>query len=123
MEIIIVGYGKIGHAIAQQLADESHDLVIVDENPDVKMNSIRKLFFNNIICSGPQFLWIKGKEGNHVRDIEFNDCSFTLTNGDEFIDKTCHGSARHGFNDVDHHPMNIMHADNVRFNNTSFNVR
>ena len=95
----------------------------VDKNPDVKMNSIRKLFFNNIICSGPQFLWIKGKEENHVRDIEFNDCSFTLTNGDEFIDKTCHGSARHGFNDVDHHPMNIMHADNVRFNNTSFNVR
>lgn len=95
----------------------------VNERPDVKMNSIRKLFFNNIICSGPQFLWILGKKENHVKDIEFNNCSFTLTNGDEFADKNRHGAVRHNYYNVDHHPMNIMHADNVRFNNTSFNVR
>jgi len=32
MKIIIVGVGKVGYAIARQMADEHHDLVLVDEN-------------------------------------------------------------------------------------------
>ena len=32
MKIIIVGLGKVGYAIAEQLSDEDHDLVIVDQS-------------------------------------------------------------------------------------------
>lgn len=33
MKIIIVGNGKTGYALARQLSDEDHDLVLVDTNP------------------------------------------------------------------------------------------
>ena len=33
MKIIIVGIGKVGYAIAEQMADENHDLTLVDLNP------------------------------------------------------------------------------------------
>ncbi len=32
MKIIIVGNGKVGYAIASQLAGERHDIVMVDNN-------------------------------------------------------------------------------------------
>ena len=32
MKIIIVGNGKVGYAIASQLAGEHHDIVMVDDN-------------------------------------------------------------------------------------------
>lgn len=33
MKIIIVGIGKVGYAIAEQMAGEKHDLTLVDQNP------------------------------------------------------------------------------------------
>ncbi|HIR14162.1 MAG TPA: NAD-binding protein, partial [Candidatus Choladousia intestinavium] len=33
MKIIIVGCGKVGATLAEQLCDEDHELVIVDKNP------------------------------------------------------------------------------------------
>ncbi|MBR6647325.1 MAG: Trk system potassium transporter TrkA, partial [Clostridia bacterium] len=35
MEIIIVGCGKVGSSLAEQLAAENHDLTLIDTNPDV----------------------------------------------------------------------------------------
>lgn len=34
MKIIIVGIGKVGYAIAEQMAGEKHDLTLIDLNPD-----------------------------------------------------------------------------------------
>ncbi len=94
----------------------------VDERDGTRLDAIRNLTFSNMRCSGPQFVYIKGKEENHIKNINFNNCSFTVTNGEEFSDKFHHGASRH-WDDVDYHPMYIKHADNVRFNNTSFDVR
>ena len=33
MKIIIVGCGKIGSTLAEQLSSEHHDLVVIDTNP------------------------------------------------------------------------------------------
>ena len=33
MKIIIVGCGKIGSTLAEQLSYEQHDLVVIDTNP------------------------------------------------------------------------------------------
>ena len=35
MKIIIVGDGKMGFALSQKLSGEGHDIVMIDENPDV----------------------------------------------------------------------------------------
>lgn len=35
MRVVIIGYGKIGKALASRLAHENHDIVIVDNNPAV----------------------------------------------------------------------------------------
>ena len=34
MKIVVVGCGKVGYALAEQLSEESHDVVVVDTNAD-----------------------------------------------------------------------------------------
>ncbi|MBO5184796.1 MAG: NAD-binding protein, partial [Clostridia bacterium] len=34
MNIIIVGCGKVGSALAEQLESEGHDITVIDTNPD-----------------------------------------------------------------------------------------
>lgn len=43
MNIIIVGDGKVGAALAAQLSSEGHDITIIDSNPQVLNESIEKL--------------------------------------------------------------------------------
>lgn len=93
----------------------------VNPHPDVRLEGIQNIFFSDIHCKGPQFIWIQGKEENHIKNVEFNNCGFILTDGNEFEDKNAHGASRH-YSDVDYHPLNIKYADNIRFNNTSFTV-
>lgn len=40
MKIIIVGDGKVGLALTEQLLDEAHELVVIDSNPRVLENSL-----------------------------------------------------------------------------------
>ena len=42
MKIIIVGCGKVGASLAQQLNQEGHDIVIIDNNPSAIDNVIDK---------------------------------------------------------------------------------
>ena len=34
MNIIIVGCGKVGYTLVEQLSNEEHNIVVVDKNPD-----------------------------------------------------------------------------------------
>ena len=43
MNIIIVGDGKVGAALAAQLSSEGHDITIIDSDPQVLSESIEKL--------------------------------------------------------------------------------
>ena len=43
MKIVIVGDGKVGYNIAKQLLAEGHDIVVIDNNPDVLEDSLQKL--------------------------------------------------------------------------------
>jgi trk system potassium uptake protein TrkA len=40
MKIIIVGIGKSGSALAKQLSDEKHDVVVIDQNPKIIENIV-----------------------------------------------------------------------------------
>ena len=33
MKIVIMGSGKVGHKLVEQLAQEGHDVVVIDRNP------------------------------------------------------------------------------------------
>lgn len=39
MKIIIIGNGKVGYTLAQQLSGEDHDLILIDTNPDALRNA------------------------------------------------------------------------------------
>ena len=43
MKIIIVGDGKVGFSLAQQLSKEEHDVVIIDNNAKVLADALDKL--------------------------------------------------------------------------------
>ena len=43
MKIVIVGDGKVGYNIEKQLIAEGHDIVVIDNNPDVLEDSLQKL--------------------------------------------------------------------------------
>ena len=34
MKIIIVGCGKVGYTLVEQLGSEDHDIVVIDEKPE-----------------------------------------------------------------------------------------
>lgn len=35
MKIVVVGIGKVGHALAEHLAEEGHDITVIDQRPDI----------------------------------------------------------------------------------------
>ena len=39
MKIIVVGDGKVGLTLTEQLSKEEHDIVVIDKNPTVLQNS------------------------------------------------------------------------------------
>ena len=43
MKIVIVGLGKVGRALTEQLTAEGHDIVAIDINPD-RVDSIENVF-------------------------------------------------------------------------------
>ena len=59
MKIIIVGCGKVGYTLVEQLGSEDHDIVVIDEKPE-KVSTIT----NNLDAMG-----IVGNGINHQRRI------------------------------------------------------
>ena len=47
MKIIIVGCGKVGYTLVEQLGSEDHDIVVIDEKPE-KVSTIT----NNLDAMG-----------------------------------------------------------------------
>ena len=41
MKIVIVGDGKVGYNIAKQLLAEGHDIVVIDNNPELVSRPVK----------------------------------------------------------------------------------
>ena len=52
MNIIIVGCGKVGNALASQLNKEGHNVTVVDQNADKVKNIATKLDIMGVIGNG-----------------------------------------------------------------------
>jgi len=77
MKIVIVGGGKVGYTLAQQLSSEKHDITLVDNNAEVLAHAYETL---DIMC-------IKGNGASvdilKAADVSQTDILLAVTDSDE----------------------------------------
>lgn len=77
MRVIIVGDGKVGSALARQISAENHDVVIVDNRPDVLQESMNTLDVIGILGNGASYDILKEADAAHA------DLVIAVTSTDE----------------------------------------
>ncbi len=92
--------------------------IYIDPRPEVRCSAIRNIFFRNLHISGPFLPRIVGREENPIENISFSDCSFTMTDGQEFEDLSRHGVRLF----QGYQPMEMRFTKNISFHNTRFEV-
>lgn len=55
IKIVIIGEGKIGSALAQQLSQENHDVTIIDNDPDIVEHAVDTLDILGIVGNGASY--------------------------------------------------------------------
>ena len=83
MNIIIVGDGKMGAAIATQLSAEGHDVTIIDSNPQALSNSADQMDIMTVIGNGASMATLK------TAGVERADLLIAATSRDELNLLTC----------------------------------
>lgn len=77
MKIIIVGCGKVGANVAEQLLKEGHDITVIDNDPHVIDNITNNLDLNGVIGDGVSCL-VLGDAG-----VKETDLLIAITDSDE----------------------------------------
>ena len=82
VKILIVGCGRVGSRLAQELDDEGHDVTIMDSNPDSFSRSASRGVFGESFRGS--FVVGDGTEADLLRraGIEEADCFIAVTQGD-----------------------------------------
>jgi trk system potassium uptake protein TrkA len=82
VKILILGCGRVGSRLAQELDDEGHDVTIVDSNPDAFSRSAARGAFGDAFRGN--FVVGDGTEADLLRraGIEDADCFIAVTQGD-----------------------------------------
>ena len=83
MKIIIVGCGKVGYALCQQLNEEGHDITLIDKNAERLQSVTGNLDIQVMTGNGTSFL-VQKEAG-----IENTDLLIAVTNEDEINLITC----------------------------------
>lgn len=77
MKIVIVGDGKVGQALTERLAEEGHDLVVIDSRPDALKSSVENYDAIGIRGNGASYA-VQREAG-----VETADLLIAATSGDE----------------------------------------
>ena len=77
MRIVIVGDGKVGYALTEQLSKEGHDIVVIDQNPRALQQSINVLDVIGIQGNGASIDVLRQAEANRA------DLVIAATSSDE----------------------------------------
>ncbi len=82
MKVLIVGCGRVGSRLAQELDDEGHDVTIVDNNPGAFSRFASRGVFGESFRGS--FVVGDGTEADLLRraGIEQADCFIAVTQGD-----------------------------------------
>lgn len=83
MKIIIIGCGKVGYALAQQLNDEKHDIVIIDNSAVRLQPALSALDLQGIVGNGTNF------RTQQEAGIEDADLLIAVTDQDEINLLSC----------------------------------
>ena len=83
MNIIIVGDGKVGAALATQMSTEGHDVTIIDSNPQVLSDSAERLNIMAVIGNGASMATLRSA------GVEKADVLIAATSRDELNLLTC----------------------------------
>ena len=68
MKIIIVGAGKIGFALAEQLGQEGHDIVVIDTDENV-LSEMTELLDVACVTGSGALLQVQKTAGVHQSDL------------------------------------------------------
>lgn len=77
MKIIIVGCGKVGYALAQQLNEEGHDITLIDHSAERLQPALSNLDVQGLVGNGSSFLTQK------EAGVEQADLLIAVTSQDE----------------------------------------
>lgn len=66
MNIIIVGDGKVGEALARQLSAEGHDITMVDSNPQVLTQSADRMDIMAVVGNGASMSTLREAGAEHA---------------------------------------------------------
>ena len=83
MKIIIVGCGKVGYALSQQLYEEGHEITLIDKNAERLQPAIDNLDIQVLVGNGTSFL------AQQEAGIESADILIAVTSEDEVNILSC----------------------------------
>ena len=87
MKIIVAGVGKVGYTVAEQLAEEGHDITIIDSNPIKIRNASNRLDVISIEGNGAS-VELLGEAGVPTADM------FIAATGQDEVNMVCCLAAR-----------------------------
>ena len=77
MKIIIIGCGKVGRTLAQQLSEEQHDIVMVDTQPQ-KLQEFSEEVDAMYLAGNGASISIQDEAGIRTADIRISGCGVGL---------------------------------------------
>ena len=83
MNIIVVGIGKVGYTVAEQLSQEMHDITIIDTNEDVINDTLQDIDVIGVIGNGATSKVLMGA------GVDECDLLIALTGSDELNILSC----------------------------------
>lgn len=108
MNIIVVGIGKVGYAVADRLAQENHDVTIIDTNEDVINETLQDLDVIGIIGNGASSKVLSSAS------VEESDMVIALTGSDEVNILCCLMAKRLGTKNTIARVRNPEYNDDLR---------
>ena len=73
MKIIIVGCGKVGYTLVEQLGSEDHDIVVIDEKPEKVSTITNNLDAMGIVGKGKKTVYYKKINQPTIKIVYKND--------------------------------------------------
>ena len=77
MKVVIVGCGKVGKTIAEELVKENHDIILIDENAELVEDVSNSLDIIGVVGNGASLNILK------EAGIETADVLIAVTSADE----------------------------------------
>ncbi|MBQ2945504.1 MAG: Trk system potassium transporter TrkA [Clostridia bacterium] len=77
MKIVIVGDGKVGSSLAEQLSKENHDITVIDSNPQRLQNELEKLDIMTLSGNGASL------DVQRAANVDQSDLLIAATSSDE----------------------------------------